>query len=233
MEDALLYFWGILAGLYTHPQGPGQIPGQNFTHHPIPHVSKSTIKPPVISIELLSASLPTRWDRQRQVLWNSLKQKMLHECMHLLWLFYLLRWSQQLPAIFWTFFVGKYFGKGRKLAEEVSSNHFCKGDQSHVPWHGWGRGWSKSNHTAFPHSRAQSSTWGMLLFILWALQHVHLLCINQISHQQQVQLQGIWDLQIKHCKGVRWKQSPYWAVWAEISCKWSQSKSRVFSAHPS
>lgn len=140
MKDALLYFWGILAGLYTHPQGPGQIPGQNFTHHPIPHVSKSTIKPPVISIELLSASLPTRWDRQCQVLWNSLKWKMLHECMHLLWLFYLLRWSQQLPAIFWTFFVGKYFGKGRKLAEEVSSNHFCKGDQSHVDMDGEGAG---------------------------------------------------------------------------------------------
>lgn len=31
-------------------------------------------------------------------------------------------------------FVGKYFGKGMKLAEEASSNHFfCKGVLSYVP----------------------------------------------------------------------------------------------------
>lgn len=171
MKDTLLYFWGILA-LCTS-QGLRQIPVQNFTHLPIPPVSKSTVKPPVISIELLSCSLPTRWYRQCQVLWNSSKWKMLHECTHLLWLFYWLCWSQQPPVIFWTFFVGKYFGKGRKLAEEALSNHFfCKENQSHVPWSAWERGWSKSNHIAFLHSRAQSSTQGML--ILWALQHVHL-----------------------------------------------------------
>lgn len=94
---------------------------------------------------------------------------MLHECMYLLWLFYLLCRSQKLPVIFCTIFAGQHFEKGRKLAQEVSSNHFFpNGDPKPRSWSRWRRGWLKSN------SRAQSSTQGTLLFILWALQHIQL-----------------------------------------------------------